>query len=406
MVYEFRIGNDNGNSEHDIVIDGDLIQQPNVIRKDNELPWQDDYINLSSIINNLESQLITTINSPSIKDAGMYYIGEYALNSGKPVENFIVGQDKKHEIDLPIIATLSNIAAKAVKKYFNENKSIPGPETEIQINCDMATALPVTQFKPATAESFSNKFLKGPHKVTVHIGPNRVNTTINFTFTKTLAEGSPVVFALMYKVENGELVYRDGNDPIFQEFAKTYGIDNIDGEFFRNLKILHCDIGDGTTEYPVTWGNKFKNEFVHGSNHGAGHAIDEALPEFNESIFLPDSPRQFMSQVLKDKSHKFYSKAERAIKAPADMQSKHIIKNIGSQLNKTRNDIDVICVYGGGSILLRDYMYEKVKTLAEQRDMKVLYIPKEYAVKLNAIGLYNFTFTPIYRKIKEIALSK
>ncbi|MDB4866191.1 MAG: ParM/StbA family protein, partial [Cohnella sp.] len=36
------MGNDNGNSEHDLIIDGKLVQQPNVNCAVDELPWSEE----------------------------------------------------------------------------------------------------------------------------------------------------------------------------------------------------------------------------------------------------------------------------------------------------------------------------------------------------------------------------
>ncbi len=391
MQFHFFVGNDNGNSEHDIIIDGRLIQQPNVNCVVDTLPWSDEQTP-ESIIRNLQEQLIVTIDSPSARP-GMYYIGKFALKSGELLDVMQVGLDYKHEVDLPIINTLGQIAAVAAQKAFDEEKVIP-PYIEVLV--DMTTALPITQHTDDTSVKFEKRFMAGPHNVTVHLGKVRVAVKVIFDFVKVVPEATPVTFALQ---KNEEGKWREGD--IFQEFVETYQLPGkFTGSYFKDKRILHTDIGDGSTEYPITEGNKMLRQFVHGSNHGAGYAIEEALDEFNRLIHLPDSPRQFFSDVLKNPNHKYYLKSVQTLRRPLEGQAKQIVHNIRKQLTKARNEIDVICVYGGGSILMRTVLYPMLKELCEEREIRLLYIPSQYAVTMNAEGLYAFVHGKIYETIK------
>ncbi|MEW9671706.1 hypothetical protein [Ammoniphilus sp. 3BR4] len=394
MQFHFLVGNDNGNSEHDIFIDGRLIQQPNVNCAVDGLPWSEEQ-SPESIVKNLQDQLIVTIDSPSARP-GMYYIGKYALESGELLDTLQVGIDFKHDVDLPIINTLAHIAAVAVQKAFEEEKGIP---ESIEVQVDMATALPITQHTDESSSKFEKRFMAAPHYVTVHLGKQRVTVKVIFEFTKVVPEATPVTFALQ-KDEEGN--WREGD--IFREFIEMNDLpDNFNGSYFKDKRILHTDIGDGSTEYPITEGNKLLRPFVHGSNHGAGYAIEEALDEFNRLIHLPDSPRQFYSDVIKNPSHKYHSKAIKTLRRPLEGQSKQILNNIRKQLTKARNEIDVICVYGGGSILMRSILFPMLKELCDEREIKLLYIPAQYAVTMNAKGLDAFVRGKIYEALKERA---
>lgn len=92
MKMTFNVGNDNGNSEHDLIIDGILITQPNVFSKVSKMP------DLSSLdddtfVENLMSNIISTIMTPSVNGgaASSYFVGEYATKSGKLLHNIEVG---------------------------------------------------------------------------------------------------------------------------------------------------------------------------------------------------------------------------------------------------------------------------------------------------------------------------
>ncbi|CAG7653310.1 hypothetical protein ACFQI7_30630 [Paenibacillus allorhizosphaerae] len=394
MPLHLFVGNDNGNSEHDIVIDGKLIRQPNVNCMVDKLPWSDEQAP-ESFIKHLQDQLIVTVDSPAVRP-GMYYIGKFALDSGELVDAIQVGIDDKCDVDLPVVNTLAQIAAASVQKSYEEEKRIP---EQIEAEIDMATALPVTQHSDESSLKFEKKFMDGLHHVTVHLGKQRVSVRMTFRFAKAIPEATPVAFALQKDAEGR---WREGD--IFSEFVATYGLPaQFNGSYFKDKRILHTDIGDGSTEYPITEGNKFLRQFVHGSHHGAGHAIEEALDAFNKLIYLPDSPRQFFSDVIKNPQHKYHAKAIRTLSRPLEGQARHILHNIRKQLTKARNEIDVICVYGGGSILMRSILYPMLKELCDEREIKLLYIPTQYAVTMNAEGLDNFVRGKIYETLKTKA---
>jgi len=241
--------------------------------------------------------------------------------------------------------------------------------------------------------------MSGTHHVTVHLGIHRVAVKIVFAFAKVVPEATPVIFTLQKDSEGN---WREGD--IFDEFIETYGIEKkFNGSFFKDKRILHVDIGDGSTEYPITEGNKFLRQFVHGSHHGIGYAIEDALDDFNRQIHLPESPRQFFSDVIKNPKHKYYARALKTLKRPLETQARQIIQNVKRQLTKARNEIDVICVYGGGSIIMQSILNPLLKELCDEREMKLFYVPEQYAVKLNAMGLDAFVRGKIYEVLKNKA---
>jgi plasmid segregation protein ParM len=392
--FTYQIGNDNGNSEHAMIINNTLILQPNVNAEVEDIPWTEDQTP-ESFIKNLQDNLIVTVKSPSAQN-GMYYVGKFALNSGEVVNNLQVGIDIKSNVDLPVINTLAQIAAKAVQDYYSSIRKVP---VTLDVLVDMTTALPITQYTKETAGTFEAKFMQDRHEVIVHLGRNEVNVFIEFDFVKVVPEATPVTFSIQRDLKND---WR--TDEIFDDFVEKYKSDlpiNFSGSYFRDKRVLHVDIGDGTTEYPVTEGNNFLHQFVYGSNHGAGHAIEEALEEFNRQIFIPDSPRQFLSDVIKNPKHKYYERAMNVLQKPIEKQAKQIVKNIKQQLVKTRNEIDVIAVYGGGSILLRNYLEPMIEEVCKERAIKLLYVPAAYANVLNVEGLDIFCRSKIFESLKS-----
>jgi len=65
------------------------------------------------------------------------------------------------------------------------------------------------------------------------------------------------------------------------------------------------------------------------------------------------------------------------------------------------NEVDVIAVYGGGSILMKPYLASKLEALCTEREIKLLYAPEKYATILNAAGLDIFVRGNIFKALKK-----
>lgn len=399
LKFDYIVGNDNGNSEHDIIINGKKICQPNVMAKIRKLPLLDE-INPDYVADHIEDNLIVNIDSVSA-GSGDYYIGKYALKSGERIKDIKVGVDNnKINSDVVIVNTLGQIAGfAAAEAYKIDKENIESKR--IIVNVDMTTALPQTQYTKLKGDEFAKKFMKDIHRVTVYIGTKRIKTEINFSFVKVLPEGVPPVFAvqnLLYgKVENEKV------EEMFREFIKKQKLDSIDGNYFKNKKILHVAIGEGTTEYPITEGIAFNPNFIHGTNNGIGHAIDRAIPEFKEEYGLLNYSRQEYSKVIRSRSHKYYDTAKEILDYHIESEADEIFENIEAQIQKANNEIDVIMIYGGGSILMKKILETKIEKIADRAKIKVFYVPAKFAVTLEAEGMYLFTCSNIFKKLKSMA---
>ncbi|HET7628641.1 MAG TPA: ParM/StbA family protein [Bacillales bacterium] len=396
--YHFKVGNDIGNSEQDLFVDGQLIRQPNTYIRQDRIPWVDE-VNPEAFIPSIHEQLIVTIDSPEAP-AGLYFIGESAVNSknSNSANNMVVGIDRKSESALPIINTVGNIAGVAVQRAFEENKQVP---ESIKVNVDMATAIPYEEYKEQTSKRYEKRFTEGTHRATVHVGRKRVSVELKFEFVKVLPEATPVIFALQKDHED-----KWRNDDLFADFKKTYKLAKMDGKYFADKDVLHVDIGEGTTEYPITRGSRVDSNFQHGSNNGVGYAIEEAAPDFKQAIMQTEVPRSFFSKCLVDKSHKFHAAAMEHIRTPLQNQARAIVDNVKRQISSARNLIDVVVVYGGGSILMRDVLHPELETLTERLDIQLLYVPEAYAVTMNAEGLDLFVRGKIFSALKEKVLGQ
>lgn len=377
-----KVGNDNGNSEHDIIINGDIIKQPNVFSKVRKLPNLDE-VNKEFVLNNISDNLIVTCDDP----VGIYYIGNYALKSSQKVRSIEVGIDNnKIDSDIVKINTLAQIAGYAVAQYYKNGGNL---DDTINVFVDMTTALPISSYSHKNGLEFAGKFLDKVHRVTVHVGTTSVRVEIKFDFVKVIPEGVTGIFAL-----------KEYDNSIFEDF-NSKNKDKLNSSYFNNARVLHIAIGEGTTEFPITQGIEFNPEFIKGTNNGIGHAIDNAIEEFKSKKGLSKFSRQDYSRVLIDKNHKFHDLATEIVEPYIEDEADEILHHAKIEIQKANNEIDIVCVYGGGSILMKDYLEEKLITFCNRAEIKVLYIPSDYAVTLEAIGLYNFCNSKIFNILKS-----
>ena len=395
-----KVGNDAGNSELDMVINKEVIRQANVYGRING------GINLEELdqdkfIENLENNLVISVCGLEGIDSGDYYVGNRTLTGGVSVRNVEVGErNRKVDSDVCYINTLGQIAAYAVKQSYKQDKDI----TDINVKVDMAGALPITQYSRAEGEKLADKFMNTEHRLTVKTPKKNYYVTLKFEFVRVISEGVTTVFELIS--EDSERLFEDYNNIVDyclkNDIEDSLYSEKLHTEYFqeKERRILHIAIGEGTTEFPITEGVMFDPSFVEGINNGMGHAIKKALPLFNEKFGAKYS-RQKFSDVIKDKEHKFHKDALEYLEYPLKDEARAIYRKAIEEIEKANNEIDIILVYGGGSILMRKYLQTNLEKVARQIRAKLLYIEEKDAVTLEAYGLRKFVDSSLYRNLKQ-----
>ena len=383
LFMNLKIANDNGNSEHDLIIDGKLVQQPNVFAKIMRVPNLDD-VNKEYVLKNLHDNLLVSI------EGGLYYIGQRALESGQPCRAIEVGVDNnKVTSDIVYINTLAHSAAAAIEEAAGKDYDLSALDETITAHVDMATALPVSYFNKKNCQTFSEKFTGKKHHVCVYIGDKEVMVELIYDFVKVIPEGVTASFALK---ENNEL---------FEEYNKQHKEAPLDKADFAENKVLHIAVGEGTTEFPVTTDVHFKPDFISGTNNGNGHAIDAVIDDFKEQFGLMKLTRQEYSDILQDEGHKYHATAVEFIMPALENQAEEILHKAKQVIQQANNEIDVVCVYGGGSIMMREALEKKLKDFCDRAMIKLLYMPKKYAVTLEVSGLNVFLNSKVFAALKE-----
>ena len=258
----------------------------------------------------------------------------------------------------------------------------------------MATALPMTQYNKERGKIFASKFTVGKHIVQVQVAYKTVNVEIEFEYVKVIPEGVTAIHSLI-----------NCNKEIFNNFNNQYNL-NVDNSYFLNKKILHVSIGEGTTEYPLTDDIDFIPNVECGSNNGVGHAINKALEEFKGKFRLEEYTRQQFSSALINKSSKYHAAAVDIVSDYMEKQANAILIKTKKRLQDISNDCDIICVYGGGSIQMREHIENKIKAICDVAYIQLLYIPTDYAITLEVEGLYKFATSDLFVHLREVALTK
>lgn len=404
---KIKVGNDNGNSQQKISIQDqvgvEVIVQPNVIKNIRRMPVvEKDPLEILKNYNNI----LATIKSNSINNnvPTTYYIGNAAINCGRIIDTIPVGAvNSKLQSPIPVVNTLGIIGFYSVKKKAEEYGWSDVP-TEINVDVDMATALPVTQYNKTTALEFSKKF-SGVHEVIIWISEREFKVNINFEFVKTNPESVPLLFALEDRQNNFDEweFYGMKRPTSFNKFIETWEEENqisinlING---TNAKLLHLSIGEGTTEIPLTKGLMFDPNFTFGSNNGIGHAIDAALPLFMGFCNLAKLTRQDFSKILLDNNHKYNPKAWDCVDEYFEEQTVVICSNAAKEIGRANNEVDIVCAHGGGALMLDEYLRPELAKLQVLYGVKTLILPKGLASIGESVGSLAFINSPIWAKIK------
>ncbi len=400
---KLKVGADNGNSEQDIIINGTQLQQADVYgRVVGKLNLED--LDQEKFMNDLENNLVIGIVGSRYVNSGEFYVGNYTLRGRASVRNTEVGADNnKTNSEVVYLNVIGQIAAYAVKKAYKGDKTV----NDVEVTVDMTTALPITQYDKREAERFAEKFMDGEHRLTVKTPEKDYFVNIKFNFVKVIPEGVTTTFAI---AGGAEEIFKTYNKKVKENLTKntkdSLYLEELNTPYFakQQRRILHISIGESTTEYPITDGLAFDPNFVQGSNNGNGHAIKKALPLFNNEFRCNYSRQQF-SDVVKNPNHKFNQDTINYLMGPLEDEAEEIYRNAVDELERANNEVDVIMIYGGGSILMREFLEPRLEEVARRIRSKILYIDKEHAVTLESKGLYNFTNSAIFKALKEKRLA-
>lgn len=367
------VANDIGNSETKMIVNDTLIKQPSVVKRLLSKPNVME-TNVEKNITNLLDELIVHVTSNAIKRSGLYFIGKRANMTADKVENMNIKLGNKSKHDIPVLMTLSMLAARSVQLAYQENQELP---PSISVDVSMTTAIPASEYSADQARYLEGRFTSNDHVVIVYVGETPVTVTLHFQTVKVTQEGIPALYALL-----------ESENEILKNYNEHYKKQAVPKDF-ANKRILHVDIGDGTTEYIYTVGMNPVTDVCSGEKRGVGHATEEATQLLKEEVggFLNLNRQQFMD-IFRDPSHNLHDLAVRFMQEARYSQAQRILEDIQEKYSDIAGNVDVIAVYGGGSIQFKEELYEELLDFANTVHCEVLWIPEKYAVDMNVNGLH------------------
>lgn len=343
-------------------------------------------LDLQKNVVGLLDNLVVNITSNAIKRSGLYAIGKKAINVSKAgLHNMDIEFGNKHEEDFMLIGTLGFIAARTVQKAYSLNGGEVGDI--LSTNVYMSTAIPASQHDAINAKFLEERFTNNSHIVIVFLGDRQVTVHINFEKVKVLKEGVPALYAIL-----------EGERDMFEDFNKSYNL-NWTGKDFANKKIMHTDIGSGTTEYIFTNGVNPVSDRCSGERQGMGHAIAAAIDLMKEERKgLNINRQQFSKYIEQPEEYQKDSELAQALLADTSLEQADLIVDsiISKNAKDMSNETEIFAVYGGGSIEFKDEMYMPLKEYASSENAKLLWIPKQFAVTMNVDGLNNLNRNIFY----------
>ena len=379
------MANDIGNSETKMIVNDTLIKQPSVVKRLLSKPNVME-TNVEKNIANLLDELIVHVTSNAIKRSGLYFIGKRANITADKVENMNIKLGNKSKHDIPVLMTLSMLAARSVQLAYQENQELP---SSISVDVSMTTAIPASEYSADQARYLEGRFTSNDHVVIVYVGETPVTVTLHFQTVKVTQEGIPALYALLER-----------DNEILKNYNEHYKKQAVPKDF-ANKRILHVDIGDGTTEYIYTVGMNPVTDVCSGEKRGVGHATEEATQLLKEEVggFLNLNRQQFMNIFL-EPSHHLHDLAVRFMQEARYSQAQRILEDIQEKYSDIAGNVDVIAVYGGGSIQFKEELYEDLLDFANNVLCEVVWIPEKYAVDMNVNGLHVINEKILFKKQK------
>ena len=370
------VGIDIGNAKTEMAFESEkqlqLVRQPSVISYLPRTPESND-LPLEQVMENLIDNLIVNISSPSIKRNGDYYIGKKAMQHDGIKTNMMISLGGKSTHDLPVITSLSLVAATSVKKYYDTEGELP---ESLSINLKMATAIPSSEYSRQNAKTLEDRF-KNKHILTLYIGEYQVLTSIKVVECKVTEEGRTSMLAFL-----------NSDNEILQDFNEIYGENKKPSDFLK-ARTLHSDIGDGTSEFVVIEGASPVQGLSKGKRLGVGHASDLAISLLREQINISDKfTRQQLQEWLGRENEKGQL-ARTLMKEATYGQALSILEEIQLAYQElASSDVDYAFVHGGGSITFKEDLQEELMSFAEHNHFKVVRIPEKFATTMNSRGTF------------------
>lgn len=338
----------------------------------------------------LAKNMDVTITSPSIKLNGRFLVGESALTAGIPIRSFDVNDfDGKSESDLALILNLTRIAAQVISDAAENDDSLTDI---IKANVNLATALPITEGKrDGVLEDYEQRYLKGKHLISFMNFEQPI--TVELTFKKVYVGLEGEIAQL--KIVNAD---KELAKEIKRDFDNTYPTvkDQITAEdLTQSQNVLGIDIGEHTTDFSVIIDGHSNANASTSLEVGYGNVLEEAVELLQgDKINITNRSELtlFMSKQVSPLARKRQDYVKQVVFDQLDPFIDQIISSTSETMRRAGSNIELVYVYGGGSIPLqetnmRERLATKLNSFSGEFDIPIVWISADRARVLNREGL-------------------
>lgn len=320
-------------------------------------------------VKKIMSNLKVHVRSEDNNINNYYFVGDASINSGSEIEVMDIKSGKKADHKIPLVMLLAMIAGNQVQRVFENDKDCD--ETAIEVS--LGTAIPASEFTPENAEVLEKRIL-GTHYVTVYYADTKCLVKITFKNAKVTEEGRTA----MLHISKTAILDKEA----FNEYTDKY---NEAIQLTDDTYTLHYDIGNGTIEATYMKGLTPINS--DGKRAGVGIAILKAVEVYNKEMDMEINRQEFVEILMSNTPAAVVAK--RCLHTPLMLQIEKIMGIIDSTFKElSKGKVHYIFVHGGGAIILKEWIIDKLYDYAHSKHVKLVYMKKEHSPHLNSNGCY------------------
>ncbi|MBX0283840.1 ParM/StbA family protein [Lactobacillus salivarius] len=342
---------------------------------------------LEGMINHMD----VTISSSAVKTQGRFLVGNAAIKSSLPLKAFDVNDfTGKSDNDLAIILTLSMIAAQRISLAVKNGEDL---SDQLSTEINMTTALPVSEGKKnGIINNYVNKYIGSKHTVVFHNFKDPITVSLSFKNVYVALEGE---VAQLY-LKNSDIKLQG---LIKQDFSKNYpelANDIKVSDLVKIDNLLGIDIGEGTTDLVVIKEGHANAVASTSLPTGYGNALQDAIDVLqteNMNFEARSQLQDYLAQEVSLLAKRMQTKVRQIVFEQLEPFADKIVTAASKTMRKAGANVEILYVYGGGSIpmleqtALRQKLSQKMKDFSGGIDVPVIWINKSYAQNLNEKGL-------------------
>lgn len=392
-----KFDNDAGNDSMKTYLDGEYFKMPSVIAfkgpQDSTAPITfESEGDKESYMNNFLNHMDVSISSNAVSENRRFLVGSNAAASGLPLTSFDLNDlSGKSDVDLTALLTLSLVAGNRVKKAYKKGEGLNDP---LKVNVNMTTALPILEGKqPGKIDKYRDRYLNATHVVTFHNFKDPIVVQIKFNHVYVGLEGemAQLMISNSFNKELGQI--------IINQLKKRYPkvANSLTPEILEKLiqNSLGIDIGGGTTEWTAIVSGSTNLNVSTSLMQGFDNVLEKArlyLQTRNLNFENISQIQEYLSSDMDDFFSNNKEVVKQAITDNAISFNEQIVKQTSSVVRQIGSQLNLVFVYGGGSISLADTallddLSNKLKLFKGGAEVPVIWIPKPYAQVMNLGGL-------------------